>query len=255
MENSLLEQITILVETHGTITAIVIILLVLIVSLIKSKLFAHATKTFFKYLFNKWSTKTNSNNIPTVDEVAPTVGTTPTIIKVKESDILNHEIFNYIDFWLYSRIPTLEFSSDFRTSVFRAYLQIYFKSYKDTLHIFIHKGEYTEMEDSELKQAFLKVLTDTIFTYEKEMLDSNIPPVIVTKMKVKNNETLNLTIDLVNSICGLSQYNSENNLLKMFSLLNIIQAVLENTMNNSVDVCESLNGELKGLKYNGHIEK
>lgn len=257
MDTGLMEKITYLVETHGALTATIIVILVIVITVFKSKVASDVVINFFKFLFKRWGTDSKDETPSEITEQT-TISTDnnqhSNLIKVKESDILNHEIFSYIDFWLYSRIPIMEFSTGFRTAVFKKYLHIYYKSYKDTLHIFINKGEYMEMDDSELKQAFLKVLTDTIYTYEKDMLSIGIPPIIVTKMKVKNNETLNLTIDLVNSICGQSHYNSENNLLKMFSMLNIILAILENTMNNSLDVCDNINGELKGLEFGGYKE-
>ena len=46
------------------------------------------------------------------------------------------------------------------------------------------------------------------------MKKSNIPEVIILKMKLKNNDSLNLTIDLINSICDSNFYNSDDNLLK-----------------------------------------
>ena len=57
-------------------------------------------------------------------------------ISISESDVENHDIFNYIDFWRYSKIPAMQYTTDFRTVVFRKYLQLYLKSYKDNLSEF-----------------------------------------------------------------------------------------------------------------------
>ena len=40
-------------------------------------------------------------------------------------------LFNYIDLWSYSKVPTIQFSTDYRTVVFRKYLTIFLKSYKE----------------------------------------------------------------------------------------------------------------------------
>jgi hypothetical protein len=247
MDESILEQVNTLIELYGLPTAIVVILIVLLITLVKSRYFADLTFKFFKkWINNRFKRKEKK----TKDGEAPS----PTVIKVTESDVINHEIFNHIDFWLYSHIPTVEFSTKYRTVVFRKYLHIYFKAYKDTLHIFVNSGNYKKMDDSELRQALMKLITDTIYKYESEMALIGIPPVIINKMKAKNNDTLNLTIDLINSICDSRFYNSENNLLKVFSLLNIILSILENTIANSVEVCDSINGELKGLSMDGFTE-
>ena len=65
-------------------------------------------------------------------------------------------------------------------------------------------------------------------------------------MKERNNETITLIIDLTESICSSEFYNSESNLLKIFSIQNILLSVLQNTITNSIVVCNSINGELKG---------
>jgi len=73
-------------------------------------------------------------------------------------------------------------------------------------------------------------------------------------MKLKNNDTIQLTIDLIQNISNSQFYQSENNFLKIYSILNIILSVLENTMSNSESVCNSINGSLKGLIFDGKKE-
>jgi hypothetical protein len=57
-------------------------------------------------------------------------------------------------------------------------------------------------------------------------------------MKVKNNDNILLTIDLVEGICSSPFYNSEKNRLKVYSILNILLSVLENTVNKTEDICD-----------------
>lgn len=249
---------------YGLSTAVVVILIVLLVTLVKSKYFSDlAIKFFNKWIdnhnhnHNRTENKNDNNNVGDSNDSnleSNVTNTAPIVIEVKESDVINHEIFNHIDFWLYSHVPTIEFSSKYRTVVFRKYLHIYLKSYKDTLHIFVNSGEFKTMDDSELRKALMRFITDTVYRYETEMSIAGIPPVIINKMKVKNNDTLSLTRDLVNSICDSRFYNSEHNLLKVFSLLNIILSILENTISNTVEVCDSINGELKGFSMDGFTE-
>ena len=81
-----------------------------------------------------------------------------------------------------------------------------------------------------------------------------IPDVIITKMKFSLNDRIDLTMDLINSICDSSFYDSENNNLKIYTFLNIIHSILDNTISNVEPVCNSLNGELSGLSMDGHVE-
>jgi hypothetical protein len=92
-------------------------------------------------------------------------------------------------------------------------------------------------------------MNDIIYDYENDMRDIGIPQIIIEKMKVKNNDTINLIIDLMEGICNSTFYNSENNLLKVYSILNIILSVLENTISHSQATCNSINGQLKGLIF------
>lgn len=171
-------------------------------------------------------------------------------ISIIESDVLSHDIFTYIDFWTYSKVPTIEFSTEYRSVVFRKYLAIFLKSYKRKLKEFIMSGEFKSMDNAKLWQSFLKLINDIVYDYEKNMAEQGIPKIIIDKMKVKNNDMINLIIDLIEGICNSSFYNSENNLLKVYSILNIILSVLENTISHSESTCNSINGQLKGLSFN-----
>ena len=173
---------------------------------------------------------------------------------ITDSDITNHDIFNYIDFWTYSKDPTIQFSTEYRTAVFRIYLTIYLKSYKRKISDFVNSREYQEMDDAKVWRALLDLINQIVYDYEREMLDAGVPKIIVDKMKAKNNDTITLTIDLIEGICNSQFYDSEKNFLKVYSILNILLSVLENTISNSENVCNSINGQLKGLKFEGKIE-
>ena len=49
--------------------------------------------------------------------------------QITEVDITSHEIFNYINLWKFSMVPTINFSTEYRTVVFRKYLSIYLECY------------------------------------------------------------------------------------------------------------------------------
>ena len=173
---------------------------------------------------------------------------------ISESDVSNHDIFNYIDFWRYSKVPTFQFSTDYRTVVFRKYLFIYLSCYKSNLLKFVNSKDYKSMDSAQIRKSFLNLMNTIVYDYEKEMSDVGIPKIIIDKMKVKNNDTITLTIDLIEGVCGSQFYESENNLLKVYSILNILLSVLENTIMQSEPVCNSINGQLRGLTFDGKTE-
>jgi hypothetical protein len=173
---------------------------------------------------------------------------------ITEADVLNHDIFNYIDFWMYSKIPTFQFSTEYRTVVFRKYLTIFLKKHKENIRKYVDKKDFEKMESSELWASFLSLTNDIIYDYEKEMESVGIPKVIIEKMKVKNNDTISLTIDLIEGICNSQFYSSDKNLLKLYSILNIMLSILENTISNSDYICNSINGQLRGMSMDGKVE-
>ena len=172
----------------------------------------------------------------------------PKIKSITESDVANHEIFKYIDFWIYSKIPTFNFSTEYRTIAFRKYLVIFLRKHKENIKKYVDSKSSETMDDSELWTSLLTLINDIIYDYEKEMESIGIPKIIIEKMKVKNNDTISLTIDLIEGVCNSQFYSSEKNLLKIYSILNIMLSVLENTISNSENICNSINGQLKGMK-------
>jgi hypothetical protein len=173
---------------------------------------------------------------------------------IKESDVLNHDIFNYIDFWVYSQVPTLQFSTEYRTVVFRKYLTTYLRSYRENIYNWISDKSFETMDESELWDSLLSLINRIIYDYEKNMAKQEIPSVVIEKMKIRNNDTISLTIDLLQGICSSEFYYSDKNLLKVYSILNILLSILENTISSASPICNSINGQLKGKSIEGETE-
>lgn len=235
-----LSDIASIIEKYGIEGAFFVILIFMIITMLKSKwmndlLSKLSDKFIEKFMQNK------TKDITTVKNIT-------------ESDISNHDIFNYIDFWMYSKVPTFQFSTEYRTVVFRKYLTLYLKSYKNNIATFVESKLYQEMDDAKLSTTLLNLINTIIYDYEREAELAGIPRIVIDKMKLKNNDTISLTLDLIEGICSSQFYSSDKNLLKVYSILNIILSVLENTISNSETVCNSINGQLKGLVFDGKKE-
>lgn len=209
---------------------------------------------FLKVIKTQWFKDFTSSLVGKVIQRYVKNKTSPISHTLSESDITNHDIFNYIDFWSYSKIPTFTFSTEYRTVVFRKYLSVFLKSYKKNLYNFVIERGYKDMDDAELLKNLLNLINITIYDYERELLDDGVPKIIIEKMKAKNNDNLALILDLINSVCSSHFYDSDNNYLKVYSILNILLSVLESTINSSESICNSINGQLKGLIFDGKIE-
>jgi len=173
---------------------------------------------------------------------------------LKENDIQKHDIFNYIDYWIFVNIPTIRFSTEFRTVVFRKYLTIYLQTHKSNIHSFVYDKEFEHWESAEFWTNILGLINKIVVDYEKEMKLAGIPDVVIEKMKEKNNDTISLTIDLISTISNSQFYSTDKNLLKVYSILNIFLSILENTISSSERICNSINGEMKGLTMDGKTE-
>lgn len=234
-----ISEISEIFEKHGLKGALFVIGLFLLISLFKSK--------WFSDLISKISDKI-------IESIVRKKTPKDNIRSVSESDIINHDIFNYIDFWTYSKVPTFQFSTEYRTAVFRKYLTIYLKSYKKNLQSYVTDAKYIEMDDAKLSTSLLNLINQVVYDYEREAENIGIPTIVIEKMKIKNNETIKLKIDLIEGICSSQFYSSDKNLLKVYSILNILLSVLENTISSSESVCNSINGALKGLTFDGKKE-
>lgn len=236
-----IEEISKIVDKYGIKGAVFILIFFILMAALKSKWvsdFISKISDKFVEVFMKRKIKDINNQVKLITD----------------SDITNHDIFNYIDFWMYSKIPTFQFSTEYRTAVFRKYLTIFLKSHKRKLQEFVTNKEYQEMDHAKIWKALLDLINQIVYDYEKEMIDAGITKIVIDKMKVKNNDTIILTIDLIEGICNSRFYDSDKNLLKVYSILNILLSVLENTISNSESVCNSINGQLKGLTYEGKVE-
>ena len=230
-----------LIEQHGIKGVILSSFLFGIYTLIKSDWFGTLMGKLSDWFIDKFM----SNKVKSVES---------SVRKINVSDIENHDIFNYIDFWTYSKVPTFQFSTEYRTAVFRKYLTIFLKNYKRNIEKFVSDKSYETMDEPQILKAFLNLINQTVYDYEREMIEIGITPIIIEKMKVKNNDNISLTIDLVEGVCSSQFYNSENNLLKIYSILNILLTILESTVNNAESVCNTINGQLKGMEFNGYVE-
>lgn len=173
---------------------------------------------------------------------------------VAESNIVNHEIFSYIDFWVSNKIPSMVFANDFRTAVFRKYLSVYLLKYKNNLKEFVTDKKYQTMSENELFGALIGLVNKTIYEYEMELTEIGVPHIVISRMKIKCNEFTALSIDLMEGICTNDFFNSDKNLLKVSAVLNTLYPVFNNLILNSIPTCNSINGAMQGMTFQGYME-
>ena len=227
-------------EKYGIEGIIGFLILTVIISVIKSKWFGKLVDRIIDFTHNKilkYRTKSMRD-----------------LTKVSFSDVSNHHIFNEIDSLINNDVPTLQFSTDYRTVVFKKYITVYLKTYKKNLRKFVRDKEYEKMDKAELSASFFSLINNTIYDYEKEAKANGIPDIIIIKMKSENTDKISLTLNLIQSLVSTNFYESKNNLLKLYSLLGILYPIIEHNVMTAEKVCNSINGALKGLEFEGKIE-
>ena len=174
--------------------------------------------------------------------------------KITESQVINHQLFNYINFWLHNKIPTLSFRTEYRNIVFRKYLKIFYSSHYKILKDYVKSEKYKGVDIPTIEKQMVRIVTDITVDYEKTMLSEGIPDVIVSKMKIVLKRDLELLINLIQKISVSPVYDGDDNLLRVYSFLNVVNSILESTITNIIEVCDSINGELAGLSMGGKTE-
>ena len=134
-----------IIDKYGIKGAILVLIIFVLIGSIKSKWFGEFLgKMSDKFVERFMKSKTKDLKSP--------------VKMIGESDITNHDIFNYIDFWTYSKVPTFQFSTEYRTAIFRKYLTLYLKSYKRNISEFVNNKEYQNMDDPKVWKALLDLI-------------------------------------------------------------------------------------------------
>ena len=97
-----LSELALISEKYGIKGTIFMIIVIFIYTLLKS--------TFINRFFTKISDKFVERFMRNKTKDSSSVR------MITDSDIINHDIFNYIDFWSYSKVPTIQFSTEYRTA-------------------------------------------------------------------------------------------------------------------------------------------
>lgn len=236
-----INDIKTILEIYGVTGVLFILAIFFLIAILRTKWFSNVLSNMSDKIINRFM-------------INKSKGIDSFVRNITDSDITNHDIFTYIDFWTYSKVPTFQFSTEYRTVVFRKYLIIYLRAYKNNISKYTNSKEYQNMDDAQLSTSLLNLINNIIHDYERESEEVEIPKIVIEKMKVKNNDTIKLTLDLIEGVCSSQFYSSDKNLLKVYSIMNILLSVLENTISNSEVVCNSINGQLKGLTFEGKIE-
>jgi hypothetical protein len=128
---------------YGFNGLLIFIVLFIIYTLISSHWFSDI---FSKFLDRKFSSKKKT-------------------LDITISNIENHNMFNYIEHWIYQKVPTIKFSTEYRTIVFRKYLTILLMKYRDNTQHYVASKVYDKMNEDELWKSILNLINTIVYDY------------------------------------------------------------------------------------------
>ena len=116
------------------------------------------------------------------------------------------------------------------------------KKYNDSAEL-INKIEET------LNNIQDKLYTYYLFDSSLTLEDMATIKVVMKKYYKWNSARIEITMNMVESICNLSFYDTPEE--KMCAILDSLMVVINEMLDNSQKTLDSINGDLRGLKYKG----
>lgn len=225
-----------ILNTYGVRTAITAPIIYALYYLSKSKIVGKIANKLMNRIIDKISNDTKKE--------ADT--------NIKNSDIENHHIFNKMNNLLYRDIYTVDFGEDTMNILMRDYLSIIIKEFKVGIKVFVNKGDYIKMTPTEYTSELNRVINEILCKIDREVENRSLPVILVDNMKLKTITAVNFFMEITAGIASSHHY--ENNLIKTFSILNILSTVLDNLITkSSIKVADFIYEDLKGISYKGKI--
>ena len=179
----------------------------------------------------------------------------------KSSDLKKHQLFKDLDYWLKTGIEAIHLTNNGhendeeyikgKEEIAKDVARIKFEVIKESLTTFINENDFDNIDYEIAHQYLLDTITKIKITEMHEMLKAGIPSKFLEKYNVFSKIGNKILLD---SIKLLYQKDIDFSVpTRIYLSLSNIDGFLNISFNSIADSINSINGDLKGEEYHGHI--
>ena len=179
----------------------------------------------------------------------------------KSSDLKKHQLFKDLDYWLKTGIEAIHLTNNGhendeeyikgKEEIAKDVARIKFEVIKESLTTFINENDFDNIDYEVAHQYLLDTITKIKITEMHEMLKAGIPSKFLEKYNVFSKIGNKILLD---SIKLLYQKDIDFSVpTRIYLSLSNIDGFLNISFNSIADSINSINGDLKGEEYHGHI--
>jgi len=179
----------------------------------------------------------------------------------KSSDLKKHQLFKDLNYWLHTGIEAIHLTNaghdvdieyiKGKEEIAKDVARIKFETIKDAFTTFINETDFDNIDYEVAHQYLLDTITKIRITEMHKMLKAGIPTKFLEKYEVFSKIGNKILLD---SIKMLYQKDIDFSVpTRMYISLSNIDGYLNISFNSIADSINSINGDLKGEEYHGHI--
>ena len=179
----------------------------------------------------------------------------------KSSDLKKHQLFKDLDYWLKTGIEAIHLTNNGletdeeyikgKEEIAKDVVRIKFEVIKESFTTFINETDFDNIDYEVAHQYLLDTITKIKITEMHEMLKAGIPSKFLEKYNVFSKIGNKILLD---SVKLLYQKDIDFSVpTRMYLSLSNIDGYLNISFNSIAESINSINGDLKGEEYHGHI--
>lgn len=181
--------------------------------------------------------------------------------KYKQSDLKNHQLFKDLDYWLSTGIEAIHLISNDHSNnidyikgkekIAKDVIKVEFETLKESFTKFINETDFDNIDYEVCFQYLMDTITKSKITQIHKLLKLGVPKKFLEKYEVFSKVGYKILMD---SLKLLYQQNMDLDVpTRMYLSLSNIDGYLNICFNSISDTINSINGDLIGEEYDGHI--
>lgn len=173
-------------------------------------------------------------------------------LRLQKIDLLNHDLFNKLDYSMKYEIQNLKTWDEKKDNVARDFLLIKFYVWLEDLKFFVKDNikVIEKWEPEELRKVINNQFSNSIVKYETIARKINIPEIFIEKFNIWHSERVELTKQFIWIVLNSPYYTGVLNIQIIFD--NYIKE-FSWTIDDARHTIKDINGQLKEVKYDRQL--